>query len=234
VSLVRIDRHWSPKVRYAARKYRRDMKKALRNFEKRIRQGATEGQATQVQCAEEAQAIINLLKRLGYGADKPRGSTTQRLELELQVHELDKEASINFFRLFLAQRKGMPLDRVFSRKGRVETLEKAEKIRAKHIEELKRTVEARKAVKGWLDLHYGPMEARKKYREFARLHFDPSIDGQTRLSYLSLLITQMAERSGRDREELLEEYKALAEGLLSPEPEMEEGEDEGEGEEAQE
>ncbi len=232
MSIVRIDRRWSPKVRYAARRYRRDMKKAMRNFERRIRQGATEGQAAQVQCAEEAQAVINLLKRLGYGADRPRGSTTQRLELELQVHQLDKEASLNFFRLFLAQRKGLPLDQVFSRKGRVETLEKAEKIRAKHIEELKRTVEARKAVKGWLDLYYGPMEATKKYREFARLHFDPSIDSETRLSYLSLLITQMAERSGRDREELLEEYKALAKGLLSPEPEVPEEEEEAEGEES--
>ena len=219
MSLVRIRSSWSPAVRYAARAYRRELRRAQRRFEKRLKEGSTEGEAASALCAEEAQAVISMLRRLGYGGGKLKGRARDRVELELQVHELDVDVSLNFFRAYLAQRKDLELVDVFSRKGRERTKAKADEIRLRHIQELKAAMKARELVREWLGLYYGPMELGKKYREFSRIQFDDKLDEGARLSYLSLLITQMANRSGRPREEILAEYQELARALVGP-PEL--------------
>ena len=150
VSSVRINPHWVPKVRFAARKYRRDLKRAKQKFETAIHKGGSEGDAMQVMCAEEAQAVITLLDRLGYGGNRKKAPSRDRLDLEIKVHELDESASINFFRVFLAQRKNMGLDRVFSRRGKKDTLEDAEALRRRHIDELTGALHARNAALAWL------------------------------------------------------------------------------------
>jgi len=219
VSLVKINSRWSPAVRYAARAYRRELRRAQRRFEKRLKEGSTEGEAASALCAEEAQAVISMLRRLGYGGGKLRGRARDRVELELQVHELDVDVSLNFFRAYLAQRKDLELVDVFSRKGRERTKAKADEIRLRHIQELKASMRARDLVREWLGLYYGRLELGKKYREFSRVQFDDKLDEGARLSYLGLLITQMANRSGRPREEVLAEYQELARALVGP-PEL--------------
>ena len=219
MSLVKISSRWSPAVRYAARAYRREVARAQRRFEKRLKAGSTGGEAASTLCAEEAQAVISMLRRLGYGGGKLRGRARDRVELELQVHELDVDVSLNFFRAYLAQRKDLELVDVFSRKGRERTKAKADEIRLRHIEELRASLKARELVRQWLGLYYGRLEVGKKYREFSRIQFDDKLDEGARLSYLSLLITQMANRSGRPREEVLAEYQELARSLVGP-PEM--------------
>jgi hypothetical protein len=219
VSLVRIRSSWSPAVRYAARAYRREVTRAQRRFEKRLKEGSTEGEAASMLCAEEAQAVISMLRRLGYGGGKLRGRARDRVELELQVHELDVDVSLNFFRAYLAQRKDQELVDVFSRKGRERTKGKADEIRLRHIQELRASLRARELVREWLGLYYGRLELGKKYREFSRIQFDDKLDEDARLSYLGLLITQLANRSGRPREEILAEYQELAKALVGP-PEL--------------
>jgi hypothetical protein len=219
VSLVKIRSGWSPAVRYAARAYRRELRRAQRRFEKRLKEGSTEGEAASALCAEEAQAVITMLRRLGYGGGRLRGRARDRVELELQVHELDVDVSLNFFRAYLAQRKDTDLHEVFSRKGRERTKAKADEIRQRHIQELQAAMKARELVREWLGLYYGRLELGKKYREFSRIQFDDKLDEGARLSYLSLLITQMANRCGRPREEILAEYQELARVLVGP-PEL--------------
>ena len=216
MSLVKIRSSWSPAVRYAARAYRREVARAQRRFEKRLKAGSTGGEAASTLCAEEAQAVISMLRRLGYGGGKLRGRARDRVELELQVHELDVDVSLNFFRAYLAQRKDLELVDVFSRKGRERTRAKADEVRLRHIQELRASLKARDLVREWLGLYYGPLELGKKYKEFSRIQFDDKLDEGARISYLGLLITQMANRSSRPREEILAEYQELARALVGP------------------
>ena len=223
MSLVRIQSGWSPVVRHAARVYKRDVRRARRAFERRIQAGMTEGEALSSQCAEEAQAVIQMLKRLGYGAGKLRGRARDRIELELQVHERDTDVSLNFFRVYLAQQKGMDLHEVFSRRGRERFRGKAEELHERHIKELRAALAAREAVRAWLAMYFGRFELGRKYRELSRIQFDASLDDEARLSYMSLLITQISNRTGRAREEVLAEWAALARaiaGAESPEAPM--------------
>jgi len=223
VSLVRIKSNWSPVVRRAARLYKRDLRRAQRAFGRRIQEGMTEGEALSSQCAEEAQAVIQMLKRLGYGGGKPRGRARDRLELELQVHERDVDVSLNFFRVYLAQQKGKDLHEVFSRRGRERFKGQAEALHERHIKELRAALTAREAVRSWLAMYFGRFELGRKYREFCRIQFGESMDDETKLSYISLLITQIANRTGRAREEVLVEWTALARaiaGAESPEAPM--------------
>ena len=223
MSLVRIKSNWSPVVRRAARLYKRDLRRAQRAFGRRIQEGMTEGEALSSQCAEEAQAVIQMLKRLGYGGGKPRGRARDRLELELQVHERDVDVSLNFFRVYLAQQKGKDLHEVFSRRGRERFKGQAEALHERHIKELRAALTAREAVRSWLAMYFGRFELGRKYREFCRIQFGESMDDETKLSYISLLITQIANRTGRAREEVLVEWTALARaiaGAESPEAPM--------------
>ncbi len=215
MNLVRIQAGWTPVVRYAARTYKRDVRRAQRAFERRIQEGMTEGEALSSQCAEEAQAVIRMLRRLGYGAGRLRGRARDRLELELQVHERDPDVSLNFFRVYLAQQNGMDLHEVFSRKGRERFKGKAEELRERHVKELRSTLAAREAVRAWLARYFGRFELGRKYREFCRIQFDESLDEGAKLSYMSLLITQIANRSGRERGEVLAEWTALARAIAS-------------------
>jgi hypothetical protein len=215
VSLVRIQSSWSPAVRYAARAYRRELRRAQRRFERSIQEGTTEGEALSTLCAEEAQAVITMLRRLGYGGGRLRGRARDRIELELQVHERDADVSLNFFRVYMAQDKDLELSEVLSRKGRERTKDRAEALRRQHMAELKATLRARAAMHAWLAMYYGRFELGKKYRELCRVQFDPELDDEARLSYVGLLVSQIANRTGRPRREVLEEYKALARRVLS-------------------
>jgi hypothetical protein len=237
VSLVTIKSSWAPRVRYAARKYKRELRKAQRNFEKALARGTTEGEAMSVLCAEEAKAVLEMLKRLGYGSEKPKTPARDRLELELMVHERDEDPSINFFRLFMAQQKGTPLEQVFSRKGRERTKEKAQAFRLQHINELTTALKARKLAYEWLSQYYGRMEIRKKYNEFARVQFDQSLDDEAKAAYMALLFEQIANRSGRTPDEMLEEFNSMVKvlGLEVPSAEIryeyeDDGAEDGEGE----
>ena len=213
MSLVRINPHWVPRVRHAARKYRKDVNRAQRRFEATIRKGGTEGEALQVQCAEDAQALMTLLGRLGYGGDRKKAPTRDRLELEIRVHELDEDVSINFFRVFLAQKRDIPLDKVFSRRGRKDTQKDAEALRWRHIDELKTTLKARNAAFGWLGLYYKRTELVKKYNEFCRVQFDDDLDVEAKAAYMGLLLAHVAQRSGRSPEEVLEEFNSMVKDL---------------------
>ncbi|NOQ53223.1 MAG: hypothetical protein GQ558_01310 [Thermoplasmata archaeon] len=213
VSLVRINRKWTPRVRYAARRYKRAHRKAHRKFERSIRAGKSEGDAISTMCAEQASIVLELLNRLGYGGDRKKAPARDRLELEIQVHTRDEDASINFFRLFLAQREGKPLETVFSRRGRKMFQEGAEALRWQHIEELETSLKARNAAYAWLDLYYGRLELGKKYREFTRVQFDDTMDADAKAAYMALLFTQIAQRSGRTPEEVLEEFNLMVTAL---------------------
>ncbi len=227
MSLVRIQSSWSPAVRYAARAYRRELRRAQRRFERAVQEGTTEGEAMSTLCAEEAQAVIAMLKRLGYGGGRMRGRARDRIELELQVHERDADVSLNFFRVYIAQDKGLDLHEVLSRKGRERTKDRAEELRRRHIAELKASLRAREAMRAWLGMYYGRFELGKKYRELCRVQFDPKLDDEARLSYVSLLITQIANRTGRPRGEVLEEYTQMAKVVLAGEGGGDEDQEEG-------
>jgi len=177
VSLVRINRKWTPRVRYAARRYKRAHRKALRKFERSIKAGKSEGDAISILCAEQASIVLEMLNRLGYGGDRKMAPARDRLELEIQVHMRDEDASINFFRLFLAQRKNRPLSTVFSRKGRQRFQERAEAARWQHIKELETTLKARNAAHAWLGQYFGRLELGKKYREFTRVRGQDGLHG---------------------------------------------------------
>ncbi len=231
VSRVRINRKWTPRVRYAARRYKRAIRKAHRKFERSIRAGKSEGDAMSIMCAEQASIVLELLNRLGYGGDRKKAPARDRLELEIQVHTMDEDASINFFRLFLAQRKGKPLETVFSRRGRKRFQEGAEALRWQHIEELEMALKARNAAYAWLGQYYGRMELGKKYREFTRVQFDETMDADAKAAYMALLFTQIAKRTGRPPEEVLEEFNlmvtALELNVASVELELDNVSDEG-------
>jgi hypothetical protein len=231
VSLVRINRKWTPRVRYAARKYKRAHRKAHQKFERSIKAGKSEGDAISIMCAEQASIVLELLNRLGYGGDRKMAPARDRLELEIQVHTRDEGASINFFRLFLAQRKNRPLDTVFSRKGRKRFQERAEAFRWQHIKELETALKARNAAYAWLGRYYGRMELGKKYREFTRVQFDDTMAADAKAAYMALLLTQIAQRSGRSPEEVLEEFNlmvtALGIGVASTELVLDDVSDEG-------
>jgi hypothetical protein len=211
VSLVVIKRTWTPRVRHAARKYRRDHRRAFRQFEKAVAKGVHEGEAMSVLCAAEAKAVLDLLNRLGYGTGKNMAKARDRLELELMVHERDEDASVNFFRLYLAQRKGNPLEQVFSKRGRKRTQEEAEGLRAQHIKELTQALTARTAAYNWLSRYYGRFELAKRYGEFTRVQFDESLDDQAKVAYLTLLFAQIAQRTGRPPDEILDEFNQMVE-----------------------
>lgn len=215
MSLVRIKSSWSPAVRRAARLYKRDLRRAQRAFERRIQEGMTEGEALSSQCAEEAQAVIQMLKRLGYGGGRPKGRARDRIELELQVHERDTDVSLNFFRVYLAQQKGKDLHEVLSRRGRERFKGQVEDLHERHIKELRASLTAREAVRAWLAMYFGRFELGRKYREFCRIQFGESVDDGTKLSYISLLVTQISNRTGRAREEVLAEWTALARAISS-------------------
>lgn len=217
MSLVRINRKWAPLVRYAARRYKRALKKAQRRFEKDVAKGTTEGEAMSTLCAEEAQALMSLLRRLGYGGDRRKAPARDRMELELMVHELDPDVSHNFFRVFLAQQKDKTLLEVFSRRGRERTLKEVEELRLRHIRELSNALRAREAIVAWLSQYFKGLELRKRYTELTRMQFDDSIDEEVRLSYLSLLFAQIAEKTGRERGDVLREYEAVCKALVQPE-----------------
>jgi hypothetical protein len=213
VSLIHIKPTWSPRVRHAARKYRRDLKRGQRRFEKAIAKGTSQGEATTVLCIEEARAVLDMLKRLGYGSDQPKTPARDRLELELMVHERDESASLNFFRLFMAQQKGRPLEQMFSRKGRERTKEPAQGMRQQHMGELRTALNARNLAYEWLSQYYSRMELRKKYGEFTRVQFDKGLDDEAKAAYMALLFEQIANRSGRSTEEVLEEFNQMVEAL---------------------
>ena len=212
VSLVVIKRSWSPRVRYAGRKYKRAVRKAQRAFERSVASGTSEGEAMSELCVREASAVLELLKRLGYGGGK-LAPARDRLELEVMVHERDESPSINFFRLFLAQRKGIPVEQAFSRRGRERYLKEAEDLRWRHIEELGNALKARRAAHAWLSQYYGRLEIGKKYREFARVQFDKEMDDDAKVAYMSLLFAQIAQRTDRTPEDVLEEFNSLVSSL---------------------
>jgi hypothetical protein len=209
VSLVTIRRTWTPRVRHAARKYRRDHKRAFRQFEKTVAKGGSEGDAMSVLCATEAKAVLDLLNRLGYGTGKNMAKARDRLELELMVHERDADASVNFFRLYMAQKKGTPIDQVFSKRGRKRSQEDAEALRDQHIEELTQALTARTAAYNWLARYYRRFELAKRYGEFTRVQFDETLDDQAKVAYLTLLFAQIAQRTGRPPEEVLTEFNEM-------------------------
>ncbi|NIS19385.1 MAG: hypothetical protein GWN89_05440 [Thermoplasmata archaeon] len=209
VSLVVIKRTWTPRVRHAARRYKRDHKKAFRRFEKAVAKGVSEGDAMAVLCASEAKAVLDLLNRLGYGTGKNMARARDRLELELMVHERDEDASINFFRLYLAQKKGTPMDHVFTKRGRKRSQEEAEALRSEHIGELTQALNARTAAYSWLSRYYGRLELAKKYGEFTRVQFDESLDDQAKVAYLTLLFAQIAQRTGRTPDQVLDEFNEM-------------------------
>lgn len=211
--MVRIKRTWTPRVRHAARKYKRTVRKAQRRFEQTVASGSSEGEAMTALCFDQAQAVLGLLNRLGYGGDRKMAPARDRLELELQVHQRDEDVSINFFRLFLAQQKGTPLQQVFSRRGRERTLKDADALRWHHMEELDTALKARKAAYAWLSQYYGRFEIGKKYREFSRVQFDKSMDDEAKVAYMTLLFAQVSQRSGRSPEEVLEEYNLMVKAL---------------------
>jgi len=213
VSLVRINRKWTPRVRYAARRYKRAHRKALRKFERSIKAGKSEGDAISILCAEQASIVLEMLNRLGYGGDRKMAPARDRLELEIQVHMRDEDASINFFRLFLAQRKNRPLSTVFSRKGRQRFQERAEAARWQHIKELETTLKARNAAHAWLGQYFGRLELGKKYREFTRVQFDDTMDDEAKTAYMALLFAQISQRTGRPPEEVLEEFNMMVTAL---------------------
>jgi hypothetical protein len=233
VSLVVIKRTWTPRVRYAARRYKRDQKRALGAFERAVAKGTHEGEAMTVLCASEAKAVLDLLNRLGYGTGKNMARARDRLELELMVHERDVDASVNFFRLYMAQRKGTPLDQVFSKKGRKRTQEEAEALRDQHIEELTQALTARTAAYNWLARYFRRLELGKKYGEFTRVQFDEELDEQAKVAYLTLLFAQIAQRTGRSPDQVLDEFNEMVReaGLDVPTAEIEVEEVEGVGEE---
>ncbi len=189
------------------------MKRAQRAYAKAIRKGTSEGEAMSVLCAEEAKAVLEMLNRLGYGGSRKMPPARQRLELEVMVHERDESASLNFFRLFMAQQKGKPLDQMFSRKGRQRSLKEAEELRWRHIDELRDALKARDAAYEWLSLYYGRLELVKKYNEFVKVQFDEGLDNDAKVTYMSLLIAQIATRTGRSNEEVLEEYNEFIQSL---------------------
>jgi hypothetical protein len=209
VSLVVIKGAWTPRVRHAARKYKRDQRRALRSFEKAVAKGASEGEAMTVLCASEAKAVLDLLNRLGYGTGKNMAKARDRLELELMVHERDVDASVNFFRLYMAQRKDAPLDQVFSKRGRKRSQEEAEALREQHIKELTQALTARTAAYNWLSRYYGRFELAKRYGEFTRVQFDESLDNEAKVAYLTLLFTQIAQRTGRSPDDVMDEFNEM-------------------------
>ena len=209
MSLVVIMRTWTPRVRHAARKYKRDQKRAFSRYEKAVAKGTHEGEAMTVLCASEAKAILDLLNRLGYGTGKNMAKARDRLELELMVHERDADASVNFFRLYMAQRKGTPLDQVFSKRGRKRTQEEAEGLREKHIKELTQALTARTAAYNWLSKYYSRFELAKRYGEFTRVQFDEDLDDEAKVAYLTLLFAQIAQRTGRSPDEVMDEFNEM-------------------------
>jgi len=218
VSLVTIKRSWTPRVRYAARKYRRDHKRAFRHFEKAVL------------CANEAKVVLDLLNRLGYGTGKNMAKARDRLELELMVHERDVDASVNFFRLYLAQKKDLPIDQVFTRRGRKRSQEEAEALRAEHMTDLNQALTARTAAHSWLSLYFSRTELGKKYGEFTRVQFDETLENKAKAAYLTLLFAQIAQRTGRTPEKVLAEFNRMVEaaGLEVVQAEVDEDEDENE------
>ncbi len=209
VSLVVIKRTWTPRVRYAARKYKRDQRRALRRFEKAVAKGTSEGEAMTVLCASEAKSILDLLNRLGYGTGKNMAKARDRLELELMVHERDADASVNFFRLYMAQRKDLPLDQVFTKRGRKRSQEEAEALREQHIKELTQALNARTAAYNWLSRYYHRFELAKRYGEFTRVQFDESLEDEAKVAYLTLLFAQIAQRTGKSPDEVLDEFNEM-------------------------
>jgi hypothetical protein len=211
VSLVNIKRTWTPRVRHAARRYKRDMRKAQKVFENSVTKGIHEGEAVSVMCAQEAKAILDMLNRLGYGGSKKMAKARDRLELELMVHERDSDASVNFFRLYMAQKRGKPLETMFSKRGRKRTQEEAEGMRLQHIKELTTALTARTAAYEWLSGYYSRLELAKKYGEFTRVQFDETLEDKAKVAYLTLLFAQIAQRTGRSPDEILEEFNQMVE-----------------------
>ena len=209
VSLVTIRRSWTARVRHAARRYRRDLRKAQRRFERDVARGVHEGEAMSTLCAQEAKAVLDLLNRLGYGTGKNMAKARDRLELELMVHERDADVSVNFFRLYLAQRRDQSLDQAFSKRGRKRNQEEAEGLREQHIKELTQALTARTAAYTWLSRYYGRFELAKRYGEFTRVQFDESLDDQAKVAYLTLLFAQISQRSGKSPDQVLDEFNQM-------------------------
>jgi hypothetical protein len=230
VSLVTIKRTWTARVRHAARKYRRDHKGALRDFEKAVAKGVHEGKAFSALCASEAKAVLDLLNRLGYGTGKNMAKARDRLELELMVHERDIDASVNFFRLYLAQKRDTPLENVFSKRGRKKNQETAEGLRLQHIRELTQALTARTATYNWLSRYYGRFELAKKYGEFTRVQFDETLDDKAKAAYLTLIFAQIAQRTGRSPEDILREFNEMVEDadldVVTADIDVDDGDDE--------
>jgi len=231
VSLVTIMRTWTPRVRHAARKYRRDHKRTLKAFEKAVAKGVHEGEAFSALCASEAKAVLDLLNRLGYGTGKNMAKARDRLELELMVHERDADASVNFFRLYMAQKKGTSLENVFSKRGRKKNKEEAEALRLQHMKELTQALTARTTAYKWLSRYYSRFELAKKYGEFTRVQFDETIDDQAKVAFLTLLFAQIAQRTGRSPDEILQEFNEMVEDagldVVQTDIDVNDGDDEG-------
>ena len=113
----------------------------------------------------------------------------------------------------MAQQKGKPLDQYFSRKGRQRTRTEAEALRWKHIDELRDAFKARNAAHMWLSQYFKRIELAKKYTEFAKVQFDDSLDNEAKVTFMALLIAQIAQRTGRSNEDVLEEYNELIRSL---------------------
>ena len=209
MSLVVIKRSWTPRVRHAARRYKRDQRRALKRFERAVAKGVSQGDAMAVLCASEAKAVLDLLNRLGYGTGKNMARARDRLELELMVHERDIDASVNFFRLYLAQKRDRPLDQVFTKRGRKRSQEEAEALRQEHVRELENALTARTAAYGWLSRYFGRFELAKKYGEFTRVQFDDTLEDEAKVAYLTLLLAQIAQRTGRTPDRVLDEFNDM-------------------------
>ncbi|UCC94144.1 MAG: hypothetical protein JSW25_05650, partial [Thermoplasmata archaeon] len=52
-------------------------------------------------------------------------------------------------------------------------------------------------------------ELAKRYGEFTRVQFDESLDDEAKVAYLTLLFAQIAQRTGRPPEEILEEFNEM-------------------------
>jgi hypothetical protein len=202
MSEVVLESDWSPTVRRLAKLYRDAVEDAMGDAQRRMRDGIDEDEALAVQCAEEALAVVVLLKGLGRGGTEPRAvRSSGRYDLELQVHTRDPEVSRNFFRLVLATDRAEPLDDVFARKGRTATREAAEKMREDRVEDLREAIEA------WGDHEEEseddrlPWTKERKRREGDSLPVPPPLRHRSSLAHMAAHLKRHLEVEVSDRGE---------------------------------
>jgi hypothetical protein len=84
----------------------------------------------------------------------------------------------------------------------------------------------------WLSQYFKRIELAKKYTEFVKVQFDDNLDNEAKVTFMALLIAQIAQRTGRSNEDVLAEYNELVQslGLDVASAEIEVGDDEADGE----